>query len=90
MQYIKVFWCHFFDTEPIKYYSEIDENRFEVRKIAVFRNGERYHCGNHIPESTIMLGVVPIPSLAEINKVPQFHATYITAAEFEDVWQKTV
>ncbi len=43
MQYIKVFWSHFFDTEPIKYYSEIDENRFEVRKIAMFRNGERSH-----------------------------------------------
>lgn len=90
MQYIKVFWSHFFDTEPIKYYSEIDENRFEVRKIAMFRNGERYHCDSYNPDSTIMLGAVPIPSLAEINKDPQFYATYITAVEFEDVWQKTV
>ena len=38
MEYIKVYWMHDFIDEPIILYSELDEKRFEVRKIEIYRN----------------------------------------------------
>jgi hypothetical protein len=39
MQYIKVVWKHDHPEEPIVLYSELDEDRWEVRKVEVFRVG---------------------------------------------------
>lgn len=39
MTYIKVFWKHSFLDEPVLMYSELDENRNEIRKIEIYRDG---------------------------------------------------
>ena len=40
MTYIKVFWHRSFPDEPIVLYSEIDKDRWERRKVYVFRDGQ--------------------------------------------------
>ena len=41
MKYIKVRWIHDFEDDPILIYSELDENRFETRKIVfIFTHGK--------------------------------------------------
>ena len=39
MQYIRTIWVHDFPDFPVEIYSEIDEERWEVRKVEIFRDG---------------------------------------------------
>ncbi|WP_421996326.1 DUF6881 domain-containing protein [Reyranella sp.] len=39
MKYIKVRWRHCLPNEPVTLYSEIDEDRWERRKVYVFADG---------------------------------------------------
>jgi hypothetical protein len=66
----------------------LDEQRFEVRKVEVFRN-ER--CGYATADEEVGgtgLGVVAVPELAEIAKDPEFEPAEITKDEFEQVWKR--
>jgi hypothetical protein len=38
MHYIKVFWKHQHRDEPVELYSELDDGRWEVRKVEVSRD----------------------------------------------------
>jgi hypothetical protein len=40
VEYIYVEWMHNFSDEPIILISELDENRFETRKIEVYKDGQ--------------------------------------------------
>ncbi|WP_181138938.1 DUF6881 domain-containing protein [Streptomyces sp. Ru72] len=37
--YLKVIWHHDFPDEPVGILSEVGEDRYEVRKVEVFRGG---------------------------------------------------
>ena len=90
MQYIKVKWLHSYPNEPVWLYSELDDNRWEVRKVYVFPNATiEYACSNGNIGST-MLGLEPIPPLEEINADPKFIGNEITADEFEGVWSEAL
>lgn len=39
MKYIDVAWRHDFADEPVRLVSELDELRFETRKLEFFRDG---------------------------------------------------
>ncbi len=41
MKYIRVKWNHLFSDEPVLLFSELDDARWEVRKIEVFRDGHQ-------------------------------------------------
>jgi hypothetical protein len=69
-------------------YSELDDNRFEVRKVEVFRNRT---CGYASAEGAFggtQLGLLAMPELSEIAKDPQFEPVEIAQAEFETVWAR--
>lgn len=38
MTYLKVYWKHSFPDEPAIIYSELNENREEIRKVEVYTN----------------------------------------------------
>lgn len=86
MKYIKVIWMHSFDDEPTELYSEIDDERYETRKVE-FLSGNIIFSDESTPLELTTLGELPLPSLQEINKDPQFKAIYIERVEFERVWQ---
>jgi hypothetical protein len=88
VKYVRVGWKHQHASEPVILYSELDGNRFEVRKVEVFRNGA---CGYADPERTsggTKLGLLAMPELSEIAKDPQFQPVEITREEFESVWSR--
>jgi hypothetical protein len=85
MEYIKVIWRHDFKDEPVLLYSELDDARWEVRKVEVFRDGTYGYAGDE-QEYRSGLGLVPVPSLAEIARDPEFEPSQISNAEFEAVW----
>ncbi|EPV2501582.1 DUF6881 domain-containing protein [Enterobacter hormaechei] len=90
MKYIKVYWNHSFDDEPVELYSEIDDSRYEVRKVEVFSTGDLIFSDESTPINITTLGELPLPSLSEINKDSQFKAIYIDAVEFENIWTKAI
>ena len=84
--YVKVRWDHDFADDPVELFSELGEDRYEVRKVHVHRDGRADWADAGRETDTIGLGEVPFPPLAEISAQPEFHAEEITAAEFEAAW----
>jgi hypothetical protein len=88
MQYIKVRWIHDSAKDPVDLYSEIDENRWETRKVYVYRDGHMDFADDSEEVGDIFLGTEPVPSLAEIAEDPQFQPITIGEPEFEEVWHQ--
>ncbi|MFJ7272782.1 DUF6881 domain-containing protein [Streptomyces sp. NPDC099050] len=84
--YLKLNWHHNFDDEPTWLYSELDESRYETRKVEVFRNGRRIFADSQLSTGNAMLGEIPAPSLEELNAEAEFTASEIERGEFEAEW----
>ncbi len=83
-------WLHNFPDEPVKIYSEIDEQRNEVRKIELFRDNKIGYATKNIEFGGSCLSKYPIPEIEEIALDPQFKPVEISKDEFEKVWQSKV
>jgi hypothetical protein len=86
MNYIRVRWLHSFPDEPIWLISEIDDNRWEIRKVYIFPDGSKGYAQRGEEAGGTWLGAVPVPSLEEIAADPQFLPEKITKEEFEEAW----
>ena len=90
MTYEKVTWHHQFETEPVEMYMELDDNRYEKRKIEVFRSGVLSAVGTGIKSDISFLSIEPIPMPDEISKDSQFSHKMISPEDFELVWRKAI
>jgi hypothetical protein len=88
MNYIKVKWIHSHADEPILLYSELDEMRWESRKVEVYADGHCSYASHNESTGSTRLGEEPIPNLAEIAADSQFQPVAITKRDFEEVWAK--
>ena len=86
MTYLKCSWNHSFPDAPITLYSELDDQRWELRKVEVFRDGTMGYADRSKEVGGSMLGLEPVPALAEIATDPQFQPVEISSVEFESVW----
>ena len=75
---------------PIEFHSELDESRFEIRKVEVFQNGKLGYASKTESMPDTRLGITPVPSLAEIMSQPEFDAKTITKQQFETMWNKAI
>jgi hypothetical protein len=87
MKYLRVLWSHSSADEPVELLSELDEARFEVRKVEVFRNGQKGYASNDESERGTRLGLEPVPCLADIASDPQFLPEEISSEEFDLAWR---
>lgn len=92
MTYIKVAWKHSHENEPILLYSELNGERFETRKVEVFRDGTMgYADETHSFRSrNSELGKVSVPVLEDIAKDLEFEPTEIAEQEFIEIWAKAM
>ncbi len=90
MEYIKVKWIHSFLDEPVLLYSEIDEQRWELRSVEVFADGRIGYANGEISTETTGLSEDPIPQLKDIAADPEFQPEEISKDEFEVVWAKAL
>ncbi|BBK14981.1 hypothetical protein OIPHN330_58520 (plasmid) [Citrobacter freundii] len=88
MKYLKVRWVHTFHDEPALIYSELDDLRFEKRKVEVFPSGEYGYASDKKTKGTTRLSENEIPMEVEISCDPQFQIEATTKDEFESVWLK--
>ncbi len=82
-------WIHDREDRPRFIYSELDDERYETRKIEVYKDGRMVKVSVDHPEcGSTGLAVLPIPSIEETNAIieEKFHAEEISAVEFEDLW----
>ncbi len=90
--YVGLEWIHDHGDEPRFIYSELDDERYETRKIAVFKDGRMVKVSEDHPEcGSTVLAVLPIPSIEETNAITEEkgHAEKISVAEFADLWKSS-
>jgi hypothetical protein len=87
MIYIAVTWNHDFADEPLRLYSELDDGRWEVRKVEQFRDGRLGYASKHTHKGSTRLGLEPVTEIKEINREPEFEARQITKPDFERIWE---
>ena len=90
MIYLKVKWKHSFSDEPVLLYSELDRQRWEVRKVEIFPGGRMGYAGPGSAVGGTDLGIEPIPSFEQIASDPEFEPEIISKAEFDKVWAKAI
>ncbi len=88
MSYLRVLWKHELPDEPVVLYSELNADRFEVRKIELFRDGRCGHASATASSEGTQLSIVPVPERTSIAQQPEFEPTDITQEEFEAVWAR--
>jgi hypothetical protein len=88
MNYLKVKWKHSFSDEPVLLYSELDDARWELRKVEVFPDGKMGYAAAGKDSGGTKLTKEPLPSLAQIAFDTQFEPVVISGAEFESVWDE--
>jgi hypothetical protein len=88
MNYIKVVWKHSSQADPVLLYSELDSERWEVRKVEVFPDGKMSYAASNTSCGGTELGLIPVPPLGEINANAEFEGRQITSAEFQSVWEQ--
>jgi hypothetical protein len=86
MSYIRVQWIHQHPGKPIWLLSELDDERWETRKIEIYADGSKGYASKTEVSGRTFLGERPVPSLAEIGADPQFIPQEITREEFEAEW----
>ena len=87
MEYLRVRWIHTVPDDPVILYSELDGERWELRKVEVYADGREDYADGKAQSGSTLLGTVPVPTLDEIAAQPEFEPALITAEEFETVWQ---
>jgi hypothetical protein len=86
--FIDVAWRHDFEGEPIRLVSQLDNERYEVRKLEFFRDGRVGYADDHKSAMGTQLGKLPVPPLAEINSDNQFDARVIESTLFNRLWSQ--
>jgi hypothetical protein len=71
-------------------YSELDDARWETRKVEIFRNGKIGYASRTDSGGSTRLGIVPIPPLSIIASAPEFEPAEMTQEEFEEVWRRAI
>ena len=77
-------WHHEFSDEPIALLFSVDEQRMELEKYEVFRDGSYGYSGFGAAVGGTFAATLPYPDLQEINEDPQFSCVEISAEEFSE------
>lgn len=90
MQYLKVNWKHDFADDPVLLVSELDDERMELRKVEVYRDGRVDIADANTTTGSTRLSIEPIPTEQEIESDEQFVVEPITGHEFEQLWNQSL
>jgi hypothetical protein len=88
--YLYAQWVQSSANEPYEIYSELDERRNETRKVERFSDGSVGYASETAATHGALLGLIPVPPLAEINASPEFNAREISQDDFEKQWEAAI
>ncbi len=84
--YIYSKWNNSPAGSPVEFYSELDPNRYETRKIEVFANGHLGFASVIKATEGTRLGITPVPQISEIRSQHEFDIKEIRKKDFEAKW----
>jgi hypothetical protein len=84
--YIDVIWHHNDPAYPVRLVSELDENRWERRKLEFYCDGRVGMASAGRATLDTALGLEPVPSIEEINKDREFIAKPMESGAFQALW----
>jgi hypothetical protein len=87
--HLRVAWKHASADKPVVLYSELDEQRFEVRKIEIVADGHAGWADGRDSTAETQLGTERVPSIEQIAADPEFDPAPISRAEFDRLRQQT-
>jgi hypothetical protein len=85
-RFLRVEWHHDFSDEPVWLYSELDGERYEVRKVEVYRDGRRSFADSDRSVGGSVLGEIPTPTMDEFSDLDEFTAVEIDESQFDAEW----
>ncbi|MRV73534.1 hypothetical protein GJ700_17615 [Duganella sp. FT92W] len=88
MIYVDVLWLHTDDALPVRIVSELDAQRYEVRKLEFFRTRGVGFAESDFAFGSTELDPAPVPELPQINADTRRHGAEISAQEFEALWRQ--
>lgn len=88
--FMRVEWRHDGADDPILLYSELDEQRYEVRKVEKYRDGRATYAWGKGSTGSTALGDRPVPAAEVIAGHPDFEVSAIRYADFEAVWNEAL
>lgn len=86
--YIYSKWHNSPEDSPVEFYSELNGERFETRKVEIFKDGSLGFASKKATSKTTKLGIAPVPPLAEIAEQPEFDIRTISPQQFEAKWKE--
>lgn len=89
INYIQVTWSEAGIDDPVCYYDEIGQGRWSVRCVREYADGTRRAFCHASHNWRDLMPEAAIPTLHEINAVPQFVARKISKRQFEELWSAT-
>jgi hypothetical protein len=84
--YLLVRWKDAPSDEPVELWSELDEQRWEVRKVEVWADGRVGYAVEGEEFGGTHLSLEPLPPNEYIASQPEFEPTEVSRAEFEARW----
>ncbi|WP_018267574.1 DUF6881 domain-containing protein [Methylosinus sp. LW4] len=87
MNYICIRWIHENSNDPVLLISELDDHRWETRKVEIFADGAKGYATKNDETGGTALSLEQVPSIDEIAADPQFIPKEITKEEFEEFWK---
>lgn len=88
MIYIDVIWHHSDPAYPVRLVFELDENRWERRKLEFYSDGRVGMASAAGTTLDTALGLEPIPSIDEINHDREFTAKAMEPCAFQALWSE--
>lgn len=88
MECWQVHWLHDFEVEPDVIYSEVGGDGYEVRKVQHYRDGRVLKADELHDFAEIGLSEVPVGSIDDVARQPEFRARLISRSDFEVVWSQ--
>ena len=75
---------------PVELWSEIDDGRWEIRKIDVFLDGTMQIASQESENKDARIGLIPTPELDKLNADGEFEAIYVGRDDFNALWHKAL
>ncbi|HXC53674.1 MAG TPA: hypothetical protein VNU97_00105 [Rhizomicrobium sp.] len=88
MKYLHIKWHKAVGGEPLHLYSELDAERYELRKVEIFGDGRRGFADAKEEVGGTFLGTMAVPALDELAGDPAFEARAISQDDFQRIWLK--